>query len=196
MPKRINDTQLRRQQILKSARKVFLEKGFQRATIDDIAREEGVVRGTILYHYKSKALLVEAVLEEEGREWEPQLAALVAKHEVPVMERIDRIFMLCEAYFADEKLEMDQYAQKTEEMRFLLDQMRLKNFYRQAEGLRELLEEGTKTGELSLDNPKMQAVSAMFAVFGVTGTDISPDELKTQLQMIKEQLLSSCGNEI
>lgn len=195
MPKRINDTQLRRQQILKSARKVFLEKGFQRATIDDIAREEGVVRGTILYHYKSKALLMEAVLEEEGREWEPMLTALVAKHEVPVMERIDRIFMLCEAYFADEKLEIAKYAQKTEEMRFLLDQMRLKNFYRQAEGLRELLEEGTETGELSLDNPQIQAVSAMFAVFGITGTDISPEELKVQLRMIKEKLLSSCGNE-
>ena len=62
MPKRINDTQLRRQQILKSAKKVFLEKGFQRTTIDDIAREEGVVRGTILYHYKSKELLMETVL--------------------------------------------------------------------------------------------------------------------------------------
>ena len=37
MSKRINDTQLRRKQILKSARKVFLEKGFQGATIDDIA---------------------------------------------------------------------------------------------------------------------------------------------------------------
>ncbi len=34
MPKRINDTGLRRQRILKSARKVFLEKGFHGATID------------------------------------------------------------------------------------------------------------------------------------------------------------------
>lgn len=145
MPKRINDTQLRRQQILKSARKVFLEKGFQGATIDDIAKEEGVVRGTILYHYKSKQLLMEAVLEEDSREWEPLFTALVAEHEIPVTERIDRIFMLCEKYFADEKLEI---------------------------------------------------VSAMFAVFGITGTDISPEELRTQLQMIKEQLLSSCGNDM
>lgn len=173
-----------------------MEKGFQRATIDDIAKEEGVVRGTILYHYKSKELLMGAVLEEDSREWEPLLTALVAKHEISVTERIDRIFALCEEYFADEKLEMDQYAQKPEEMRFLLDQMRLKNVYRQTEGLRELLEEGAKTGELSLENPGVQAASTMFAVFGIMGTDISPEELKIQLQAIKEQLLSSCTNVI
>ncbi len=70
MSKRINDTELRKQQILRSARKVFMEKGFEEATVDDIAKEEGVVRGTILYHYKSKACLVEAVLEEDGRKME------------------------------------------------------------------------------------------------------------------------------
>ncbi|MDE5907871.1 MAG: TetR/AcrR family transcriptional regulator [Lachnospiraceae bacterium] len=195
MPKRINDTKLRKQQILKSARKVFLEKGFQGATIDDIAKEEGVVRGTILYHYKSKEHLMEAVLEEEDEAWAPFLASLVTRHEIPVMERIDRMFALCEMYFVNEKAEIDQYKENPAETRFLLDQMRLKNFYRQAEGLTALLEEGTKAGEFSLENPRIQAASAMFAVFGITGTDISPEELKAELQIIKEQLLSSCGND-
>lgn len=195
MPKRINDTKLRKQQILKSARKVFLEKGFQAATIDDIAKEEGVVRGTILYHYKSKEHLMEAVFEEEDETWAPILASLVAKHEIPVMERIDRIFALCETYFVSGKTKTDQNKDNSAEIRFLTDQMRLKNFYRQAEGLAALLEEGVQAGEFSLENPKIQAASAMFAVFGITGTDISPEELKTELQIIKEQLFSSCGND-
>lgn len=189
MPKRINDTKLRRQQILQSARKVFLEKGFQGATIDDIAREEGVVRGTILYHYKSKESLVEAVLEEEGMKWAPLLADLASKHEIPVMERIDRIFALCEVYFRNAGQKAGQYAKKPEEARFLSDQMRLKGFYRQTEDLAALLEEGIEKGELSLDNPGIRAVSAMFAVFGITGTEISAEELRNQLQIIKEQMI-------
>lgn len=195
MPKRINDTKLRKQQILKSARKVFLEKGFQGATIDDIAKEEGVVRGTILYHYKNKEHLMEAVLEDDNKEWSPLLTSLVTGHETPVMERIDRMFALCETYFVNEKAESQKYKENTKEKRFLLDQMRLKNFYRQAEGLAALLEEGAETGELFAENPRIQAASAMFAVFGITGTDISLQELKTELQLIKEQLLSSCGND-
>lgn len=194
MPKRINDTKLRKQQILKSARKVFLEKGFQGATIDDIAKEEGVVRGTILYHYKSKEHLMEAVLEEDEA-WAPVLSSLVTEHEIPVLERIDKIFALCETYFVNGKPEISQYKENTAGVRFLIDQMRLKIFYRQTEGLAALLEEGARTGEFSLENPKLQAASAMFAVFGITGTDISPEELKAELQIIKEQLLSSCEND-
>ena len=209
MPKRINDTKLRRQQILKSARKVFLEKGFQGATIDDIAREEGVVRGTILYHYKSKELLLEAVLEEDSRKWEPMVEALVERHEVPVEERIDKIFALCEDCFVSEKVQIrqltgeesgadgDRRPQRRDnkelvKIRFFLDQMRLKNYYQQTEGLAALLEEGAAKGEITLDNPRMRAASIMFAVFGMTGADISSEELKIQLRSLKKQLFAAC----
>lgn len=195
MPKRINDTKLRKQQILKSARKVFLEKGFQGATIDDIAKEEGVVRGTILYHYKNKEHLMEAVLEDDKEALAPLLTSLVTQHEIPVKKRIDKMFALCEEYLVNERKETGQYKENAAETRFLLDQMRLKNFYRQAEELAALLEEGVETGELAAENPRIQAASAMFAVFGITGTDISSKELKTELQIIKEQLLSSCEND-
>lgn len=195
MSKRINDTKLRRQQILKSARKVFMEKGFQGATIDDIATEEGVVRGTILYHYKSKKLLMEAVLEEDSREWIPLFTSLVTKHETPVLERINRMFELCGAYAASEKAELGNTGEKTEEMRFFLDQIHLKNFYRQTENLTALLEEGAAAGEVYSDNPKIQAAATMFAVFGMMGEDISEEEMGIQLQIIKEQLLTAvAGN--
>lgn len=210
MPKRINDTKLRRQQILKSARKVFLEKGVQGATIDDIAREEGVVRGTILYHYKSKELLLEAVLEEDSRKWEPMVEALVERHEVPVEERIDKIFALCEDCFVSEKVQIRQLTGKESgadgdirpqqrdnkefaKIRFFLDQMRLKNYYQQTEGLAAILEEGAARGEITLDNPRMRAASIMFAVFGMTGADISSEELKIQLRSLKKQLFAACG---
>lgn len=192
MPKRINDTRLRKQQILESARKVFLEKGFHGATIDDIAIEEGVVRGTILHYYKSKKILMEAVLEENDREWEPLMTDILNEHETAVRERIDKIFALCEVFFASEKKEAEKLSGQKEEIHFFLDQIRLRNYYRQAKGLTALLEEGAETGEFTVENPGLQAASAMFAVFGITGTDISVDELRIQLQTVKEQLLQSC----
>ena len=192
MPKRINDTGLRRQRILKSARKVFLEKGFHGATIDDIAIEEGVVRGTILHYYKSKKLLMEADLEEDDKEWEPLVTDLINRHEIAVSDRIDKIFALCEACFVNEKKETGVLFEKKEEVRFFRDQIRLKNYYRQTKGLTALLKEGVAAGEFTIDNPELQAASAMFAVFGITGTDISEEELRIQLKTVKEQLLRSC----
>ncbi len=192
MPKRINDTGLRRQRILKSARKVFLEKGFHGATIDDIAIEEGVVRGTILHYYKSKKLLMEAVLEDNDREWEPLMTELINRREIDVRERIDKIFALCEVCFVNEKEEAGEPLERKEEVRFFRDQIRLRNYCRQTEGLTALLEEGVETGEFTIENPGLQAASAMFAVFGITGIDISEEELRLQLQTVKEQLLQTC----
>lgn len=192
MPKRINDTGLRRERILKSARKVFLEKGFHGATIDDIAVEEGVVRGTILHYYKSKKLLMEAVLEEADKEWEPLLAELVSSREGTVRERIDKIFSMCEAYFVSDRQEAGELSGQKEGARSVRDQIRLRNYYRQTEGLRILLEEGIETGEFTVENPELQAASAMFAVFGITGTDISEEELRIHLRTVEEQLLQSC----
>ncbi len=45
---------LRKRQINTSARKVFSEKGYHAATVEDIIREAGISRGTFYQYYKSK----------------------------------------------------------------------------------------------------------------------------------------------
>ncbi len=47
-------TEFRTTGILDAARRVFGEKGYERATIDDIAREAGVAKGTVYLYYRSK----------------------------------------------------------------------------------------------------------------------------------------------
>jgi AcrR family transcriptional regulator len=47
-------TQFRTSGILQAARRVFGEKGYERATIDDIARAAGVAKGTVYLYYRSK----------------------------------------------------------------------------------------------------------------------------------------------
>jgi len=44
----------REKQILDAAARVFREKGYQRATIEDVAREVGLLKGSLYYHIKSK----------------------------------------------------------------------------------------------------------------------------------------------
>ena len=117
---------------------------------------------------------------------------LINRREIDVRERIDKIFALCEVCFVNEKEESGEPLEQKEEVRFFRDQIRLRNYCRQTEGLTALLEEGVETGEFTIENPGLQAASAMFAVFGITGIDISEEELRIQLQTVKEQLLQSC----
>ncbi len=56
-------TNLRRDQILDAATRVFAEKGYHHATTKDIARVAGVAEGTIYLYFPSKAELLLALIE-------------------------------------------------------------------------------------------------------------------------------------
>lgn len=53
----------RRNQILDAATKVFAEKGFQRATVHDVAKEAGIADGTIYLYFENKSALILGILD-------------------------------------------------------------------------------------------------------------------------------------
>ena len=55
---------VRRTQLLKAARKVFQDKGFEGATIADIVGEAGVAQGTFYIYYPSKRAVAIALRDE------------------------------------------------------------------------------------------------------------------------------------
>ena len=55
----------KRRQILDGARKVFLDLGFDGASMGEIARAGGVSKGTLYVYFADKYRLFEAILEEE-----------------------------------------------------------------------------------------------------------------------------------
>ena len=55
----------KRRQILDGARKVFLDLGFDGASMGEIARSAGVSKGTLYVYFADKNRLFEAIVEEE-----------------------------------------------------------------------------------------------------------------------------------
>jgi AcrR family transcriptional regulator len=58
----------KRRQILEGARKVFLDLGFDGASMGEIARAAGVSKGTLYVYFADKNRLFEAIVEEENLE--------------------------------------------------------------------------------------------------------------------------------
>jgi TetR/AcrR family transcriptional regulator, acrAB operon repressor len=58
------DAEKTRQDIIESARSVFHECGVSRSTLEKIAKEAGVTRGAIYWHFKDKAELFFAMRED------------------------------------------------------------------------------------------------------------------------------------
>jgi AcrR family transcriptional regulator len=81
----------RRRQILDAARRVFIEKGYQSATMSDVARAAGLGKGTLYWYWRSKEdilydlmVRVHAVIEQGVRD------ALTTPG--PIAEKFQRVF--------------------------------------------------------------------------------------------------------
>ncbi|MCK1638392.1 TetR/AcrR family transcriptional regulator [Bradyrhizobium sp. 157] len=58
----------KRRQILDGARKVFMDLGFDGASMSEIARSAGVSKGTLYVYFADKSRLFEAIVEDEAFE--------------------------------------------------------------------------------------------------------------------------------
>ncbi|TIX80768.1 MAG: TetR/AcrR family transcriptional regulator [Mesorhizobium sp.] len=74
---------VKRSQIIEGARRVFIDKGFEAASMNDITREAGVSKGTIYVYFANKEELFEALIEEER--------GTIFKNMYDVLERTDHI---------------------------------------------------------------------------------------------------------
>ena len=63
-----DDDSSKRRQILDGARKVFMDLGFDGASMGEIARAAGVSKGTLYVYFADKCRLFEAIVEQESLE--------------------------------------------------------------------------------------------------------------------------------
>lgn len=67
----------RRQRILDAASSLSLRFGYDKTTVEDIAREAGISKGAVYLHFKGKDLLFEALLLESIRDYSESWMARV-----------------------------------------------------------------------------------------------------------------------
>ena len=78
----------RKNEILDVAEQLFIEKGFDNASTNDIINKIGIARGTLYHHFKSKEEILDAIVERMRREKISQAAAIIADRKVPLLERL------------------------------------------------------------------------------------------------------------
>ncbi|HET8936854.1 MAG TPA: TetR/AcrR family transcriptional regulator [Polyangiales bacterium] len=78
-----------RTRLLQAATKLFQSRGYQHTSVDEIAREAGLAKGTVYVHFKNKQeLLLHAIAEEKKHLVQAILPALTA--DVSPAERLVR----------------------------------------------------------------------------------------------------------
>jgi AcrR family transcriptional regulator len=90
----------RRAQILEAARTCFIRNGYGHTRVDDIAKEAGLSKGGVYFHFSSKREIFDALLERQ----QAKTAAIVAEAQGAqgtVVEKLSRLGGALTRAFAD-----------------------------------------------------------------------------------------------
>ena len=81
------------QRILEAARKLFTHYGFEKTTMDDIAREVGVSKGTLYLDFESKERVLQAMLDAHLAQTFVWMKAQVQAAKPPYLAAIETIYV-------------------------------------------------------------------------------------------------------
>lgn len=89
----VKEAEERRNEILDTAERLFVEKGFDGTSTNDILNDIGIARGTLYYHFKSKEDILDAMIERLTGRLIANASEIVRKKELPVMQRLTMTMM-------------------------------------------------------------------------------------------------------
>ncbi len=173
MRKTKEEAEATREKILDAGLKVFSKKGYVSTTLDDIAREAGVTRGAVYWHFKNgKPELFEVLINERSRGAQEIATSVVAEGGTP-LQTLERILIRLMEYLEEDddfRAVQELTILRTEVVPELEDSMKEKFRLQRAsiDSFAELIRKGQQAGEIRQDvDPEIAAVTAIGLMNGV-----------------------------
>jgi AcrR family transcriptional regulator len=85
---------VRRAELLDCAQQLFLTKGYERTTINDVIAATGLSKGAFYHHFAAKEDLLEAIAARFGRDAMAYAAAVDADASLDALQRLNRLLAL------------------------------------------------------------------------------------------------------
>jgi AcrR family transcriptional regulator len=152
-----------RELILDATERLLIRYGYAKMTMDDLAREVGVAKGTLYLHFPSKEEVVLSRIDRMVDGLVDELRAIAASRREPVPKLRDMLILRVLHRFDAAK----QYARSIDEMlasiRAGLLARREQHFALEASVFAELLEHGKRAGALSFADADSTAQSLLLA---------------------------------
>lgn len=146
--------------ILDAAARLFTEKGYDAASLQDIIRETRLSKGAIYHHFASKEEILEAIMNRIGEENAVELAKVRDDQSLSGIEKLRSIFK--EALFhSNQSLLLTVTPRLLDNPRFLAMQIRQLYQIVAPKFIQPILEQGIEDGTIQAENPSELAEAIM-----------------------------------
>ncbi len=188
----------RQAEILHAARTSFIEKGYDRSRMDDIAKLAGISKGGVYFHFNSKAEIFEALVD---REFEASMAVMAAAAADPGSTLTDRLTTLGAHYFRafGEDKDFSRFAVVMGEMTIRNETVGRKILHmhtRYLELIEEMLEKAIEAGEIRAVDPRSTAVVLKAIIDGLETSHAMgwrPDDMAVLLSNAMDVVVGGLG---
>lgn len=154
-PKSKKPEQDSRAAILKAARSVFAQRGFEGASTREVAEVARVNNAMIYYHFKDKVELYRAVLADSftafDRIWEHKIFRSTSSTRIKVQKYVEEFIRFQHANEEFRKIMSMEFAACSDNYRWLADNYFVDSYAK----LAKLLKDGMRSGELRKFEPSM-----------------------------------------
>ncbi len=86
--KTIKDGEERRKEILLTARKLFIQKGYDQTSVNDILNIVDIAKGTFYYYFSSKEEVLQAIIMDIVNEGAARAELILKDQSIPILNRI------------------------------------------------------------------------------------------------------------
>lgn len=146
------DPETRKKEFVNAARELFMEKGFDNTSINDITNKVGMSHGSFFYYFKSKNEVMKDVISDNLSYWKNYMTNLVDDDELNALEKMQTLFCLI-VESRQTKQNMNDFFQK-EGNAVMYREQRKKSREIILPLITQIVEQGTKEGLFNIGYPK------------------------------------------
>ena len=161
----VKQPEVRKAEIVASARKLFLQKGYLNVITQDIVDDLNISRGLLYYHFKSKEDILKYIVEEETLKIEVLLKQIAYSKTLPVVEKVKQFIeaVIIPASADTKENRALQESIRLQENTYMIDQIYHRMTEKMASYFGDILEQGNKEGIFNVRNPKETSTFLMTA---------------------------------
>lgn len=83
----VKSPEIRQQEILNAAKKLFEEKGYENTPVEAIIKEADIAKGTFYYYFKTKKDILKALVENIGSQVTAHFSTIVAMQNLSALQK-------------------------------------------------------------------------------------------------------------
>ncbi len=171
------------------ARELFSQYGYQKTTMDDIARKLHKGKSSLYYYFKSKDEVFESVIEYEASLLRKKLAKALEKARTPMdkikIHSVTRMEIIRDLVNFYEALKNDYLNHLP-----FIEKVRAKYDKEETEALKAILLEGVEQGYFEIEDPDLYARAMTLALKGIEIPLFVQPETKQDSEKIIQSLLN------